>query len=193
MCALFCDSVRKPLVQSKTKLKPFEGVAATNIHAFKLNGKRETAAEVTVKMCSTWLGSGSTTVANFAVRPNPVVPAAPRPPSVHCTGRDLEAQWKRMAVEAVEAQQPQGKRQLKNKQNKQQAEILDAEERVKLKRGASDTDKVVMVMGPKVLKRKRDAVVASPSFVLYVDDPRIIDLELFENLDQVLLLFLCWV
>ena len=36
-----------------------------------------------------------------------------------------------------------------------------------------------------MLKRKREALVSHPSFVLYADDPKIIDLDLFENLDQV--------
>ena len=37
-----------------------------------------------------------------------------------------------------------------------------------------------------VLKRKRDALLANPSFVLYADDCKIIDMGLFENLDRIL-------
>ena len=50
-----------------------------------------------------------------------------------------------------------------------EADIMDAEERVKMKRGASEMDKLTVVMGPKVLRRKRDTMHISPSFVLYSD------------------------
>ena len=42
-----------------------------------------------------------------------------------------------------------------------------------------------------MLKRKRDALVANPSFVLYADDMKIIDMDLFENNDQVYWSCLC--
>ena len=62
---------------------------------------------------------------------------------------------------------------------------MDSKERVRLKRMASEPDRLVTAMGADVLKRKRDALVANPSFVLFADDTRIIDMDLFENLDQV--------
>ena len=43
------------------------------------------------------------------------------------------------------------------------------------------------MMGGDVLKRKLDAMAAKPSFVLYTDDPKIIDIDLFSNLDRVIL------
>ena len=46
---------------------------------------------------------------------------------------------------------------------------MDAEERVQMKRGASEMDKLTVVMGPKVLRRKRDAMHINPSLVLYSD------------------------
>ena len=62
--------------------------------------------------------------------------------------------------------------------------VQDSKERVRLKRMATDHDRLVTAMGADVLKRKREALVAHPSFVLYADDPKIIDMDLFENLDQ---------
>ena len=62
--------------------------------------------------------------------------------------------------------------------------VQDSKERVRLKRMATDHDRLVMAMGPDVLKRKREALLANPSFVLYADDCKIIDLDLFENLDK---------
>ena len=67
----------------------------------------------------------------------------------------------------------------------------DSKERVKLKRGASEHDRLVTAMGADVLKRTRDALVANPSFVLYADDMKIIDMDLFENIDQVFWSCLC--
>ena len=49
---------------------------------------------------------------------------------------------------------------------------------------ATDHDRLVTAMGADVLKRKRDALLAHPSFVLHADDPKIIDMDLFENLDK---------
>ena len=63
--------------------------------------------------------------------------------------------------------------------------VQDSKERVRLKRMATDHDRLVMAMGPDVLRRKREALLANPSFVLYADDCKIIDMDLFENLDKV--------
>ena len=114
-------------------------------------------------MYNAWLVSGTTTVANFTVRDNIVV--VPETLS----WRDLEERWKRLTLTAVDS------------------EIMDARERVKLKRGATEDDRVIAVMGPDVYKRKKEAMAAKPSFVLYADDPKIIDIDSFSNLDKVIL------
>ena len=58
-----------------------------------------------------------------------------------------------------------------------EGEILDAEERVALKRGVSEVGRVMAIMGPKVLRRKKDAMHASPPFLLYTDNPSIVGSE----------------
>ena len=68
---------------------------------------------------------------------------------------------------------------------------MDSKERGRMKRMAGEHDRLVTAMGADVLKRKRDASVANPSFVLYADDMKIIDMDLFENLDQVFWSCLC--
>ena len=54
-----------------------------------------------------------------------------------------------------------------------------------MKRMATDVDRLVTAMGGEVLKCRRDALAAHPPFVLYADNPGIIDMDLFENLNQV--------
>ena len=65
---------------------------------------------------------------------------------------------------------------------------MDAKERVRMKRNCTDSDRHLLAMGLDIVKRKRNALIANPSFVLYVDDPNIIRLDLFQNLDVVLVL-----
>ena len=119
-------------------------------------------------MVNAWLVSGTCTKANCVVRANPSSPNG-------SLWRQLERRWKCATMEAAEA------------------DILDAKERVRLKRGATEDakdqstiifmflfvqsmssvvtqdDRLVMLMGNDVLKRKRDAMTANPSFVVYAD------------------------
>lgn len=142
-----------------------EGFGICNITASNVQPSRSNAT--LVKICSAWLSSGVNTMANFRVSAQP---AGTSSKDGQATWRMLETQWKTLTYEAAEA------------------EILDAEERVKMKRGATEMDRLVCAMGPKVLRRKKDALNAQPSFVLFADSPNIIALDQCENLDRVVVL-----
>jgi hypothetical protein len=146
----------------RRKFLNLEGFGVSNIHVLNLKGAGADSAGFIVRACSAWLSGGSTVKANFAVRAREEM-----------TWRDLEQRWRPMTFEDCEA------------------EILDAEERVKMKRGATSTDKLVTIMGAKVLKRKRDALLAHPSFILYADDARIIDLASYQHLDLIKVMDWC--
>ena len=59
---------------------------------------------------------------------------------------------------------------------------MDSKERVRMKRMATEHDRLVSSMGGDALRRKRDGMLANPPLVLYTDDCKIIDMDLFENL-----------
>jgi hypothetical protein len=115
-----------------------------------------------VQVCSAWLSGGSAVKANFEVRA-----------SAETTWRDLEKRWRPMTFEDCEA------------------DILDSEERVKMKRGATSNDRLIQAMGSKVLKRKRDALLNHPSFILYADDSRILDLASYQHLEHIMVMDWC--
>jgi hypothetical protein len=148
--------------QMRKKFLPLAEFNITNIYVLDLKGRADDTAGFVVRVCAAWIGLGFSTKANFAIRGREEL-----------TWRDLEKRWHPMTAEACEA------------------ELLDSEERVKLKRGATASDKVIVAMGAKVLKRKRDALVNHPSFVLFADDTRIIDLAEFQFLDRVIVLDWC--
>ena len=83
------------------------------------------------------------------------------------TWRDLAKKWASMSLDACEA------------------EMLDAEEKIRLKRRHTEADKVISSMGAKVLKRKKDAMVEYPAFVKMADAATYIDMENFVNLDGI--------
>ena len=83
------------------------------------------------------------------------------------TWRDLEAQWKPLTVADCEAQ------------------LLDAEERVRMKKARHDADKLIVAMGPKVLRRKQTSQTIVPPFIRFADDTNILTLDQFEGLDAV--------
>ena len=103
-----------------------------------------------------WFKLGPTTKTNMALR------------SIATFGwRDLEKKWETMTLEACEA------------------EVLDAQEKIRLKRRYSDADKVIAAMGAKVLKRKKELMIDYPSFVKMVDSREYIDREDFMNGDNI--------
>jgi hypothetical protein len=146
----------------RRKFLKLEGFDVSNIHVLDLKGAGSDSAGFIVRACSAWLSGGSTVKANFAVRT-----------VEETTWRDLEKRWRPMTFEDCEA------------------EILDAEERVKMKRGATSTDKLIQTMGVKVLKRKRDALLNHPSFILYANDSRILDLASYQHLEHIMVMDWC--
>lgn len=66
-----------------------------------------------------------------------------------------------------------------------QWEILEATEKVRLKRPHSDRDELVAKMGRDLLRRKREAMTANSAFKRFADDSTIIPLTGFINLDKI--------
>ena len=132
----------------------------TSVHVLKIRGQKGGAADTVVSVCRAWLASGQDTMANFCVRA--------RTQDQPLTWRDLEKAWEPLTPDEAEAL------------------ILDAKGRLKGKRARGPEDKVIADMGPDVLRRKKEAVHATPSYVQYADDPDLLPLEQFQNLDRVL-------
>lgn len=136
------------------------GFVVANLHVLQMKGRSgEDASAFSVTVCNAWLRRGSISKANFYIRARH-----------DFTWRDLEVQWSSMKLADCEAQ------------------ILDSEERCRLKRAPTLADKCIVAMGRKVLRRKeltqKDVV---PSFIRYTDDPRLLELDQFQGLDRLLI------
>ena len=64
-------------------------------------------------------------------------------------------------------------------------EIIEATEKVRLKRPHSPRDELVSKMGRDLLRRKKESMVSGSSFKRFGDDPTIIPLCEYINLDQI--------
>eukprot|EP00971_Amphidinium_carterae_P014752 291197-Amphidinium_carterae.1 len=81
--------------------------------------------------------------------------------------RDLELQWQGVA------------------QAEKEAQVLDADEKVRMKKQCTYRERVIASMGKKVLQLAKDMIETTPSYVMFADDVRIINRFDFINLDRV--------
>ena len=143
--------------QVRKRFAPLNGYGVSDIYTMSVKGLRlDDSNTSTISFVHAWLTMGHTAHANFALRA-----------IEKFTWRDLEKKWGAMALAECEA------------------EMLDAEEKIRLKRKPTETDRVIASMGAKVLKRKRDAMVDYPSFVNFADAPKYINMDDFINLDGI--------
>ena len=94
-CTALCE---RPAAQTKSRMQPIDGFAATDIYIFKL--PRKLVNDNLIGIYTAWLASGISTKANFVTRTN--IPPPPRGASL--LWRELELRWKCFTMDAVEAE-----------------------------------------------------------------------------------------